>query len=57
MEWVTKNNQQAVEYYNRAKEICSNADKIAEHILNDKESLIARGVSETELQLLMDLIG
>ena len=57
VEWVTKNNQQAVEYYNRAKEICSNADKIAEHILNDKEVMLERGVNETELQLLIDLIA
>ena len=57
VEWVTKNNQQAVEYYNKAKEICSNADKIAEHILNDKEVMLERGVSETELQLLRDLIN
>ena len=57
VEWVTKNNQQAVEYYNKAKEICSNADKIAEHILNDKEVMLERGVNETELQLLIDLIS
>ena len=57
VEWVTKNNQQAVEYYNKAKEICGNADKVAEHIMQDKEALIARGVSETELQLLIDLIA
>ena len=56
MEWVTKNNQQAVEYYNKAKEICGNANKVAEHIMQDKEALIARGVSETELLLLRDLI-
>ena len=57
VEWVTKNNQQAVEYYNKAKEICGNADKVAEHIMQDKEALIARGVSETELQLLIDIIS
>ena len=57
VEWVTHNNQLAVEYYNKAKEICSNADKIAEHILNDKEVMLERGVSETELQLLIDLIA
>ena len=57
VEWVTHNNQQAVEYYNRAKELCGNADKVAEHIMQDKEALIARGVSETELQLLIDLIS
>ena len=56
MEWVTKNNQQAVEYYNKAKELCGNADKITEHIMNDKEVLLKRGVSETELLLLRDLI-
>ena len=56
VEWVTKNNQQAVEYYNKAKELCGNADKITEHIMNDKEVLLKRGVSETELLLLRDLI-
>ena len=57
VEWVTHNNQQAVEYYNRAKELCGNADKVAEHILNDKEVMFERGVTETELQLLIDLIS
>ena len=56
MEWVTKNNQQAVEYYNKAKELCGNADKITEHIMNDKEVLLKRGVSENELLMLRDLI-
>ena len=57
VEWVTHNNQQAVEYYNKAKEICGDADKVAEHILNDKEVMFERGVTETELQLLIDLIS
>ena len=56
VEWVTHNNAKAIEYYNKAKEICGNADKVAEHIMQDKEALIARGVSETELLLLRDLI-
>ena len=56
MEWVTHNNQLAVEYYNKAKKICGDADKVTEHIMQDKEALIARGVSETELLLLRDLI-
>ena len=57
MEWVTKNNQQAVEYYNKAKELCGSADKVAEQILNDSETLTARGISENELLLLRDLIN
>ena len=57
VEWITKNNAKAIELYEKAKEICGNADKVAEHIMQDKEALIARGVSETELQLLIDLIA
>ena len=45
------------ELYEKAKELCGNANKVAEHIMQDKEALIARGVSETELQLLIDLIS
>ena len=57
VEWVTKNNQQAVEYYNKAKELCGSSENIAKHILNDKSVLNDRGVSETELQLLIDIIS
>ena len=57
VEWVNHNNAQAIEYYEKAKELCSNADKIAEQILNDSETLTARGVSENEILLLRDLIS
>lgn len=57
VEWATHNNQQAVEYYNKAKELCGNAEKVAEQILNDREVLLDRGISKTELQLLVDLIS
>ena len=57
VEWVTKNNQQAVEDYEKAKELCGSSENIAKHILNDKSVLNDRGVSETELQLLIDIIA
>lgn len=56
VEWVTHNNQQAVEYYNKAKEICGDK-KLADTLINDKEILFNRGVSKIELQLLRDLIN
>ena len=56
MEWVTKNNQQAVEYYTLAAKACGSTDKVAEQILNDSETLTARGINENELLLLRDLI-
>ena len=56
VEWVNHNNAQAIEYYQKAKELCGNADKIAEQILQDSETLTTRGVSENELLLLRDLI-
>ena len=56
MEWVTHNNQLAVEYYNKAKEICGDR-KLADTLINDKEILFNRGVSKIELQLLIDLIS
>lgn len=55
IEWVNHNNTQAIELYNKAKEICG-ADKVAAQIINDKDILISRGVSEKELLLLRDLI-
>ena len=56
VEWATKNNAQAIEYYNKAKEACSNPNLVAEHIMKDKEILKARGINEKELLLLRDLI-
>ena len=56
VEWVNHNNAQAIEFYSKAKEICGSTDKVAEQIMHDSEVLIARGVSEIELQLLRDLI-
>ena len=57
MEWATHNNAQAIEYYEKAKTLCGSADKVAEQILNDSETLTARGISENELLLLRDLIS
>ena len=56
VEWATKNNAQAIEYYNKAKEVCNNPNLVAEHIMKDKEILKARGINEKELLLLRDLI-
>ena len=56
VEWVNHNNTKAIEFYEKAKELCGNADKIAEQILQDSETLTTRGVSENEILLLRDLI-
>ena len=56
VEWVTRNNAKAIEYYNKAKEACSNPNLVAEHIMKDKEILKARGINEKELLLLRDII-
>ena len=56
VEWVNHNNAQAIDFYNKAKEICGSNDKVAEQIVHDSEVLIARGVSENEILLLRDLI-
>ena len=56
VEWATHNNALAVEYYTLAAKACGSTDKVAEQIMHDSEVLIARGVSEIELQLLRDLI-
>ena len=56
VEWVTKNNAQAIEYYEKAKTLCGSTDKVAEQIMHDSEVLIARGVGENEILLLRDLI-
>ena len=56
VEWVTKNNQQAVELYEKAKELCGD-DRFINTLFNDREVLFKRGVSETELQLLIDIIA
>lgn len=57
VEWVSNNKPLAVELYNKAKEICGSSTKVAEHIMRDKEELIARGVSENEILLLRDLVS
>ena len=54
IEWVNHNNEKAIELYTKAKEMC-NGD-ISTYIMNDKEALTARGVSENEILLLRDLI-
>lgn len=57
VEWVTRNNALAVEYYTKAAQLCGSSEKIASHIMHDKETLISRGISENELLLLRDLIS
>ena len=56
VEWVNHNSAQAIEYYEKAKALCSNAEKVADQIIHDSETLIARGVNEKELLLLRDII-
>lgn len=55
IEWVEHNNAKAFELYTKAKEI-TGSDKVAAQILNDKEILVARGLSEKEVLLLRDLM-
>ena len=57
VEWVNKNNATAVELYEKAKELCGSANKVAEQIMRDRDALTLRGVSEKELLLLRDLIS
>ncbi len=57
VEWVTRNNAVAVELYNKAKELCGSADRLADYIMRDKETLSVRGVSGKELLLLRDLLS
>ena len=56
VEWVSQERSIAVELYNKAKECGKSADEIAEHIIRDKETLTARGISEKELLLLRDML-
>ena len=56
MEWVTKNNQQAVELYEKAK-VIGGTGKVSDTLMHDCDILLKRGVSETELLLLRDLIN
>ena len=55
MEWVTKNNAKAVELYKKAK-VIGGTEKVSDTLTHDKKVLLERGVSETELLLLRDLI-
>ena len=56
VEWVNHNNTLAIEFYEKAKELCGNANKVADQIMHDSEALTARGVSEKELLLLRDIV-
>ena len=55
VEWVTKNNAKAVELYKKAK-VIGGTEKVSDTLTHDKKVLLERGVSETELLLLRDLI-
>ena len=57
VEWVNHNNAAAIEFYSKACEICGSREKVADHIMRDKEVLLARGAKENELLLLRDIIG
>ena len=56
VEWACKETAKAIELYNKAKESGKSADEITEQIMRDKETLIARGISEKELLLLRDML-
>ena len=56
VEWACKEMTKAIELYNKAKESGKSAGEITEQIMRDKETLIARGISEKELLLLRDML-
>ena len=56
VEWVSNNKNNAIELYNKAKECGKSIDEITEHIMRDKETLLARGISDKELFLLRDML-
>ena len=56
VEWVSGNKNNAIELYNKAKECGKSIDEITEHIMRDKETLLARGISDKELFLLRDML-
>ena len=56
VEWVCQDRNKAIELYNKAKECGKTTDEIAGHIMRDKETLLARGISEKELLLLRDML-
>ena len=56
VEWVSSNKSNAIELYNKAKDCGKSVDEITEHIMHDKETLLARGISEKELLLLRDML-
>ncbi len=56
VEWVCKDREKAIELYCKAKEMGNSTDEITEHIMHDKESLIARGVTENDILLLRDML-
>ena len=56
VEWVSNNKSNAIELYNKAKDCGKSIDEITEHIMHDKETLLARGISEKELLLLRDML-
>lgn len=56
VEWVCRNKTLAIELYNKAKELCNGTADLAEQIMHDKETLMARGISEKEIFMLRDLV-
>ena len=56
VEWVCQDKNKAIELYNKAKECGKTTDEIADQIMRDKETLLARGISEKELLLLRDML-
>lgn len=57
VEWVCSNKALAIELYNKAKALCNGTADLTEQIMHDKETLMARGISEKEILMLRDLVG
>ncbi|MDO5461720.1 MAG: tetratricopeptide repeat protein [Bacteroidales bacterium] len=55
VEWVNRNNSHAIELYSKAKELCPG--DISTYLMNDKEALLSRGISEKGVLLLRDAIS
>lgn len=56
VEWICHERNKAIELYNKAKECGKDIEEITDHIMRDKETLLARGASEKELLLLRDML-
>lgn len=56
VEWVCRERNKAIELYNKAKNCGKSSEEVAEQIMRDSDTLVARGVSSKELLLLRDML-